>query len=242
MFCAMDQRAGWIREKAATSLNPSQVETTLVQLNEKWPANAMSLAEVVQQFPLGEAALLHLLAVSSTCATRLTRNPETLLWLPRPRGGLASRGHPEILAELHSLASDSGFDNNFVALRLWKGREMTRVAVRELAAVASLEETTGELSQIADICLRRVFQFWDAELRQRYASPKAEFAILALGKLGGCELNHSSDVDLLFLYSGEGQLAPHISYHQFFNRLGNKILETFSTPHPAGSLFRVDLR
>jgi len=49
----MDHRAGWIREKAATSLNPSQVETTLVQLNEQWPANAMSLAEVVQQFPLG---------------------------------------------------------------------------------------------------------------------------------------------------------------------------------------------
>ena len=52
MFCAMDHRAGWIREKAATTLNPSQVETTLVQLNEQWPANAMSLAEVVEQFPL----------------------------------------------------------------------------------------------------------------------------------------------------------------------------------------------
>jgi [glutamine synthetase] adenylyltransferase / [glutamine synthetase]-adenylyl-L-tyrosine phosphorylase len=242
MFCAMDQRAGWIREKAATSLNPSQVETTLVQLNEQWPANAMPLAEVVQQFPLGEAALLHLLAVSSICATRLTRNPETLLWLARPEVCLASRGRAEMLAEVHALTSDSAVDNNFGALRFWKGREMTRVAVRELAAVAPLEETTGELSQIAEICLRRVFEFWDAELRQRYGSPKAEFAILALGKLGGGELNHSSDVDLLFLYSDEGQLTPHISYHQFFNRLGNKILETFSKPHPAGSLFRADLR
>ncbi len=147
-----------------------------------------------------------------------------------------------MLAEVHALTSDSEVDNNFAALRFWKGREMTRVAVRELAAVAPLEETTGELSQIAEICLRRVFEFWDAELRQRYGSPKAEFAILALGKLGGGELNHSSDVDLLFLYSDEGQLTPHISYHQFFNRLGNKILETFSKPHPAGSLFRVDLR
>src|SRR5213076_2210616 len=53
-----------------------------------------------------------------------------------------------------------------------------------------------------------------------------------LGKLGGSELNHSSDVDLLFLYSEEGQLTPHISYHEFFNRLGKRILETFSTPHP----------
>ena len=238
----MDHRAGWIREKAATSLNPSQLETTLVQLNEQWPANAMSLAEVVQQFPLGEAALLHLLAVSSICAARLTRNPETLLWLAQPEVCLASRDRAEMLAEVHALTSDSEVDSNFGALRFWKGREMARVAVRELAAVAPLEETTGELSQIAEICFRRVFEFWDAELRQRYGSPKAEFAILALGKLGGGELNHSSDVDLLFLYSDEGQLTPHISYHQFFNRLGNKILETFSKPHPAGSLFRVDLR
>src|SRR2546430_17138182 len=93
MFCPMNQRAGWIREKAATSLNPSQVETTLVQLNEQWPANAIPLAEVVEQFPLGETALLHLLAVSSICATRLTRNPETLLWLAQPAGGLPSPGH-----------------------------------------------------------------------------------------------------------------------------------------------------
>jgi [glutamine synthetase] adenylyltransferase / [glutamine synthetase]-adenylyl-L-tyrosine phosphorylase len=242
MFCAMDHRAGWIREKAATSLNPSLVETTLVQLDEQWPANAMPLIEVVEQFPLGEAALLHLLAVSSICATRLTRNRETLQWLAQPEVCLASRGHAEMLAELQTLAGDSGVNNNFGALRFWKGREMTRVAVRELAAVAPLEETTRELSQIATICLRRVLEFWDAELRQRYGSPKAEFAILALGKLGGGELNHSSDVDLLFLYSEEGQLTPHISYHQFFNRLGNKILETFSIPHPAGSLFRADLR
>ena len=242
MFFPMDHRAGWIREKAATSLNPSQVETTLVQLTEQWPANTTPLAEVVEQFPLGEAALLHLLAVSSICATRFTRNPETLLWLAQPEVCLASRGHMEMLAELHALAGDSASDNSFGALRFWKGREMARVAVRELAAVAPLEETTGELSQIAEICLRRVLGFWDAELRQRYGSPKADFAILALGKLGGGELNHSSDVDLLFLYSEEGQLAPHISYHQFFNRLGNKILETFSTPHPAGLLFRVDLR
>src|SRR3982750_1715182 len=242
MFCAMDHRARWIGKKAATSLNPSQIETTFVQLNEQWPANARPLVQVVEQFPLGEAALLHLLAVSSICATRLTRNPETLLWLAQPEVCLAWRSRAEMLAEVHALTSGSAVDSNFEALRFWKGREMTRVALRELAAVAPLEETTGELSLIGEICLRRVFEFWDAELRQRYGSPKADFAILALGKLGGGELNHSSDVDLLFLYSEEGQLTPHISYHQFFNRLGNRILETFSKPHPAGSLFRADLR
>src|SRR5437667_2650785 len=242
MFLAMDACARWIRERSAASLNPSQVQTSLVQLSEQWPASAQSLIEVVEQFPLGEAALLHLFAVSSICAARLTRKPEPLLWLSQPKICLASRGSAEMIAELHELAGDSATSTKFAGLRFWKGREMRRVALRELAGIAPLEETTGELSQIAEICLRGVFEFWGADLRQRYGSPKAEFAILALGKLGGCELNHSSDVDLLFLYSEEGQLTPHISYHQFFNRLGNKILETFSTPHPAGSLFRVDLR
>src|SRR6266480_511309 len=242
MFRAMDCGNRWIREKAAASLNPSQVETSLVQLNERWPPTVPPFADVVRRFPLGEAALIHLLAVSSICATRLIRNPETLLWLQQPEVCLAARGYAEMLNELHNLVGDSVSKQNFAALRSWKGREMTRVALRELARVAPLEETTGELSQIAEICIRCVFEHWDAEFRRRCGSPKAEFAILALGKLGGGELNHSSDIDLLFLYSDEGQLTPHLSYHEFFNRLGNRILETFSTPHPVGSLFRVDLR
>ncbi len=234
---------GWIREKAAASLNPSQVETSLVQLSERWPASTLPLARVIEQFPLDESALMHLLAVSSICATRLTQDPETLLWLCQPEVCLASRGYAEMAGELRALAAgDSIAKQDFAALRFWKAREMTRVAVRELANVAPLEETTGELSQIAEICIRRVFEYWDAELRKRHGAPAAEFVILALGKLGGGELNHSSDVDLLFLYGEEGQLTPHISYHEFFNRLGKRILETFSTPHHAGSLFRVDLR
>src|SRR2546430_2149553 len=242
MLHPMDRGDRWIREKAAASLDPPQVETTLSQLSEKWPANAVPLIDVVEQFPLGEAALLHLLAVSSICAARLRRNPETLLWLHQSEVCLASRGYADMFNELRTLAGDSISEENFGALRFWKGREMTRVALRELANVAPLEETTGELSQIAEICVRRVFQSINAEFKQRYGSPNAEFAILALGKLGGGELNHSSDVDLLFLYNDEGQLSPHLSYHEFFNRLAKKILETFSIPHPEGSLFRVDLR
>src|SRR6059036_1562943 len=241
MFCAMTGNT-WIRAKAATSLNPSQVETSLVQLSERWPANVLPLARVIEQFPLGEPALLHLLAVSSICATRLTQNPETLLWLSLPEVCLRSRGYAEMLQELHAVAGESIVSQDFAAMRFWKGREMTRVAVRELANVAPLEETTGELSQIAEICIRRVLEHWDTELRKRHGSPTAEFVILALGKLGGGELNHSSDVDLLFVYDEEGQLTPRISHHEFFNRLGKKVLETFSTPHPAGSLFRIDLR
>ncbi|PYK11550.1 MAG: hypothetical protein DME65_06980, partial [Verrucomicrobia bacterium] len=183
----------WIRQKAAGSINPAQVETVLIQLSEHWPETAQPLAEIVEQFPLGEAALLHLLAVSSICAARLTHDPDILLWLCQPQICAAPRGYAEMLGYLQRSAGNSIADQGFSALRLWKGREMTRIAVRELANVASLEETTGELSQVAEICIRNVFEHWNAELRQQYGSPKAEFAILALGKLGGGELNHSSD-------------------------------------------------
>src|SRR5213596_542821 len=232
----------WTHKKAAASINPAQVETALIHLREHWPETAQPLIDVVEQFPLGEAALIHLLAVSSICAARLTHDPDSLLWLCQPQVCGAPRGYAEMLGYLQRSAGNSIADQGFSALRFWKGREMTRIAVRELANVASLEESTGELSQVAQICIRNVFEHWNTELRQQYGSPNAEFAILALGKLGGGELNHSSDVDLLFLYSEEGQLTTHISYHEFFNRLGKRMLETFSTQHPAGSLFRVDLR
>src|SRR6266446_6138870 len=241
----MDRGRSWIREKAAASLNPSQVENTLLQLSETWSRDggtAPGLVDVIEKFPLGEAALLHLLAMSSICATRLVRHPEILLWLGQPDVGLSARGYEQMANDLHTLAGDSIAPENFRALRFWKGREMARIALRELADVAPLEETTAELSQLAEICLRAVFEHWNSELRQRYGSPDAEFAILALGKLGGGELNHSSDVDLIFLYSNEGQVSPRFSYHEFFNRLGKKILETFSPRDPEGPLFRIDLR
>src|SRR5437588_8955562 len=238
----MDRGRSWIWEKAAASLNPSQVENTLLQLSETWPPAAPPIVDVIEKFPLGEAALLHLLAMSSICATRLVRHPEILLWLGQPDACLSARGYEQMANDLRALAGDSIAAENFRALRFWKGREMARIALRELADVAPLEETTAELSQLAEICLSAVFKHWNSELRQRYGSPDAEFTILALGKLGGGELNHSSDVDLIFLYSDEGQVSPRFSYHEFFNRLGKKILETFATRDPEGPLFRIDLR
>src|SRR5438045_8769765 len=113
MFCAMDGANHWIREKAATSLNPSQVETTLVQLRERWPAKVQPLALVIDQFPLGEAALLHLLAVSSIWATRLTQNPEALVWLSQPEMCVTSRGYVEMLSEVYSLVGHSVATQHF---------------------------------------------------------------------------------------------------------------------------------
>jgi [glutamine synthetase] adenylyltransferase / [glutamine synthetase]-adenylyl-L-tyrosine phosphorylase len=230
----------WIGEKAARAIFPEQTETTLFQLLEKWPADAPPLRTFVEQFPLGEEALLHLFSASSICATRALNAPEMLLWLAH--NCEEGRGYGQMLADLRALDHGDIPQNNFEILRRWKGREMTRIALREVAEIASIEEITEELSQLAAICLTQVFRHWNRELRNRFGSPDADFAVLGLGKLGGRELNHSSDIDVIFLYSHEGQLSANLSYHEWFNRLSANIVETFSSSHSAGALFRIDLR
>src|ERR1700719_2080713 len=237
----MDRSRDWIQTTAATSLHPNQVESALVQLSEAWPYEANPLVDLIENFALGESALLHFLAISRICVARLAGNPEILLWLSRPEICLSPRGYGEMLNDLRGKSGESITDTNFRALRAWKNREMTRIALRELADAAPLEETAAELSQVAEICVAEFYKYWNARLGEPLGAPAAEFAILALGKLGGRELNHSSDVDLIFLYSEEGQLA-RFSHHEWFNRLGEKILETFSTPDPQGGLLRIDLR
>src|SRR5256885_2287724 len=236
------EAAAWIKKKSAASLYPAQVENTLVKLNAAWPSDAVPLQQTIANFPLGEEALLRLFALSNICAARIVRKPEILFWLSQPDVCTRGRSRAEMVAMLDRAVEDKIAAGNFCPLRRGKGQEMTRIALRELANVAELEETTAELSQLAEICVREVFAHWNATLRESSGSPAAQFAILALGKLGGRELNHSSDVDLIFVYSEEGELSPRVSYHQWFNRLSEKILETFSTPDPEGTLFRVDLR
>ena len=232
----------WIEQKAASTFNPVQVQNTLERVEETWPKEAKPLIELIEAFPLGEAALLHLISVSSVCAARFVRHPEILLWLSRPEISTEPRPAPAMLVGLQRIAAGTAFAGNFHALRFWKGREMTRIALREVAAAATLEETTLELSQLAEICVREVYTYWDCELRSRRGGPDTPFAILGLGKLGGRELNHSSDIDVIFVYGEEGQVSPNLTFHEWFNQLGAKIIETFAAHDPAGALFRIDLR
>lgn len=238
----MSSETHWIPKKAAGTPNPAQVQNTLERLNECWPADRPPLRDLLEQFPFGENSLLHLLAVSSICAARLVRQPDILLWLSDPEICSMPRSYSAMQKYLRETGGDSVAADNFRALRVWKGREMCRIALREVAEAAPLEETTLDLSLLAEICLREVYRHWDAELRGQRGGPETEFAILGLGKLGGRELNHSSDIDVIFLYGEEGQVAPNLTHHEWFNQLGAKIIETFAATDPAGALFRIDLR
>ena len=234
----MSSQEGWIKLRSEASLNPVQVRNALSEIASRWDG---SLPEFLSNFPLGEDALIHLLAVSSICAERLQRDPQLLRWLGQPAIALARRGPRSMALEIRT-SSEPFEADNFRALRVWKAREMTRVALREVAGVAPLEETTAELSQIAELCLATVYREEDAQLRARHGAPGTAFTVLGLGKLGGRELNHSSDIDLIFLYGEEGQINSRLTNHEWHNRLAERILKAFSVGDPGHALFRLDLR
>src|SRR6476469_2360621 len=230
----MSSQARWIKSKAEGSLNPVQVETALSEIASGWDG---SLPDFLHEFPLGEKALIHLLAVAQICAERLQRDPGLLRWLALPEISMADRGPRRMRAELQS-SSESIPAENFRALRLWKAREMTRIALREIAEASSLEDTTAELSCLAGVCLETVYEECDTRVRTRLGEPRTEFTVFGLGKLGGRELNHSSDIDLMFVYGEEGQ--GRLSNHEWHNQLAAQIVKSFSGGEPA--LFRLDLR
>jgi glutamate-ammonia-ligase adenylyltransferase len=236
----MTEPAAWIKEKAAKALDPAQVERTLVPSPSCGRLTRLICRRSSSSFRSARMPC-SISFPSRASAPRLARDPYILIWLEHPDVCAESRGRGRMLADLHR-ASDNINANNFRDLRLWKGREMLRISLREVAEVAELEETTAELSQLAEICVTQVLEYWDADLRKRLGSPNADFAVLAMGKLGGRELNHSSDIDVLFFYSEEGQVSGTLTYHQWFNRLATKVFETFAAKDPAGALFRMDLR
>src|SRR5207237_4500723 len=117
-------------------------------------------------------------------------------------------------------------------------------------------------SDLADVCLNGVWQSCLQQFTERHGRPHHQDpdrrwhptfgAVLGLGKLGGQELNYSSDVDVIFLYSEEGSVfkerpgakgaRPSMTNHQFFNRLAESFIAELTRMGPEGTLYRIDLR
>nr|PZN01954.1 MAG: hypothetical protein DIU74_08980 [Pseudomonadota bacterium] len=134
-------------------------------------------------------------------------------------------------------------------LRELRARVMLRLAARDLAGLAPLEEVTTTMTALAEVALQTALDFHYARLTARYGRPLAEgrvqpLLVVGMGKLGGGELNVSSDIDLVFLYPGEGETDGErpLANQEFFVRLGQRIIRTLSEVTADGQVFRVDMR
>ena len=172
------------------------------------------------------------------------------------------RSEPEMLAALRSrLPEEIGYPEVFPHLRRFKYAEMLRIASRDLNGLAPLEEVTYELASLAAATLQVAYETALAELVREHGTPMelspdgpvpAAFTIIGMGKLGGRELNFSSDIDLIYFYSsdkgestgiddGRGAFKGKLSLHAFFVKLAEMVSRAISQVTADGFVFRVDV-
>ncbi len=186
-------------------------------------------------------------SLSRFLSEELLRHPE---WL----ASFAEPDRPFSVADYRvRLASFSGERSSHadtaLRLALFRRKELARIVMRDGLGLASIPEVTEEISNLADAILDHALRAVTEDLRPRYGVPMSNgeaalFSVVALGKLGGRELNYSSDIDLMFLYSENGETTgPHvIANREFFKKVANQLTNLLSTYTAAGVCYRVDLR
>ncbi|HEV7893597.1 MAG TPA: hypothetical protein VGP08_23485 [Pyrinomonadaceae bacterium] len=204
------------------------------------------------------ADALALAAWSPLLATTLEQHSDYLAWLARERVASARVRETEELGE--SLARFELTHTQVGAralLALFRRRELLRIYLRDIRRAATIVETTEEISNLADAVLRHALANARQELENLYGVPQctdargrqtaASVAVVGLGKLGSRELNYASDIDLLFIYSDEGETSGAgergaVTNREFFCKLAERVSRTVGGDSSGEGAYRVDLR
>ncbi|TCS73338.1 glutamate-ammonia-ligase adenylyltransferase [Sulfuritortus calidifontis] len=178
---------------------------------------------------------------------RLVANPEL-------RAGLEARlEQPVSRAEMAAwLAERSWTDEAGLkqALRRLRQEVMCRLIVRDLSGRADLAEVTRSLTELAELAVQQAADWLHADLAAVHGQPldgqgqPQRLIVVGMGKLGGFELNASSDIDLIFVFPEDGETdgTRKLSNFEFFTRLGKRLINAIGEPTADGFVFRVDMR
>ena len=238
-----------VQEFIRTAPSPALAENNVQRLLE-------TTSQDVARFPAAKlSVLIQLLGSSSFLADVLLR--EGTDWLdPFLRQiGVEQKTRAEHARELDALVGNSdSFEGFCAALRQYKQREYLRIGARDLMRSVTLEETVRELTALAEASLGAAYQFCRAAVEKDYgilnlpdSDRENRFTVLGMGKLGGGELNFSSDIDVIFLFESDegessggprGKLAPR----EFFSAVGKQIIQAMGNVTEDGFVFRIDLR
>jgi [glutamine synthetase] adenylyltransferase / [glutamine synthetase]-adenylyl-L-tyrosine phosphorylase len=150
--------------------------------------------------------------------------------------------------EAQAAAAQSA-EQALLLLREWRRREMVRIAWHDIAGSASVAETLQAVSDLADATVRAAVAAAERHLLPIFGAPRrssstSPFIVLGMGKLGGRELNFSSDIDLIFLFTEAGETSgPRVlDNEEYFNRLGREVIRLLDARNADGFVFRVDMR
>jgi [glutamine synthetase] adenylyltransferase / [glutamine synthetase]-adenylyl-L-tyrosine phosphorylase len=230
---------------AAHSPDPSGARAALASFEQRQPAAFQRIAH-------STAAMQYLIAVFSQ-SNFLTREIfETPEWLEQllSDGNLHRvRSTDEYRARLSAQIDPLRAPDPLPFAR-FRRQQILRILIRDVLGFGGLSDITAELSALADAIVETAYDRIHRDLVGRYGHPEskagepAHFTVIALGKLGGEELNYSSDIDLMFLYSANGITAgaAPLTNKEFFKRAANDLTALLSAYTPEGMCYRVDLR
>ncbi len=244
---AFDGLIGQLASALPRCSDPGMALTNLERFASSGPEGRAAI-EALPSDPKTIDVLVQLFSASQYFSELIIRDPSTLDWL---RGGAERRDRQELVDHLWAelIASDSD-EADKVAIRRLRHREMLRIVYNDVVKGHPLELTTLDISQLADACVECATRKARRQAVARHGEPigpdgrPARFVVLALGKLGGEELNYSSDIDLIFLYDHEGATSGDrpISNAEFFARMGGAIVRLLSDHTAMGQAYRVDMR
>jgi [glutamine synthetase] adenylyltransferase / [glutamine synthetase]-adenylyl-L-tyrosine phosphorylase len=222
---------------------------------EKWDALIRTCQGVKLDAPTDPdmtRAIKRVFGLSDFVAKRCVHHPDMLIDLITSQDLKRSYPHGEYTDKIHrQCAHAEDMSQLCLLLRQLRTREMCRIAFRDLAGWSDLSETMKDLSDLADASLHFTQSILYQWLVAEYGTPREDngepqrLVILGLGKLGGGELNFSSDIDLMFAFPQAGQTdhpVNPISNEQFFARLCQRIMEVIGKNLTEGFVFRVDAR
>ena len=225
----------------------------LKQFTERHPAKAAKLEK--NDGLLSDA--LTLASFSPLFATTLIQNPDYLWWLDRKRAESSVRNKEELLESLARFSLTNSQIEPQVLFTRFRRRELLRIFLRDIRRLGTIAEITEEISNLADAILENALRIARQELDNRFGSPfeidakerkrPSDICIVSLGKLGSRELNYSSDIDLLFIYSAEGSTTGNgsrgeITNREYFVKLAESITKLVGRQTGEGAAYRVDLR
>jgi glutamate-ammonia-ligase adenylyltransferase len=183
----------------------------------------------------------------------LVQNPDLFQALLREKNLERTHSREEFAEAFARFRSRSVDTEISLLLARFKRREYVRIMLRDVLRLATLAEATAEISALTDTLLEEALREADMRLRNQLGPPQTldrdgrlalvPFAVFSLGKLGGNELNYSSDIDLLFVHGdGEAPAGAAISNREYFIRLAQLLTESLSRVTREGAPFRIDLR
>jgi [glutamine synthetase] adenylyltransferase / [glutamine synthetase]-adenylyl-L-tyrosine phosphorylase len=224
-------------------------------------ALAPGIAKDYERNPLLLSRMLTLAGHSPFLAETLLRHPEHIAWLEAEtsRGFDRLKSTEQLSEELARFVTRMIDADDPTRLARFKRREFLRIYLRDCLGIATLSDITEELSNLADVILSYALARALQEMANLHGAPlthdtrgrieNAEFAIVALGKLGCRELNYASDVDLFFVFSGDGETAGSgrnrdsvISNKEFFAGVAERVVQIIGRSSDEGAVYRIDLR